>query len=346
MRILMIQPGPNFSVADVHDGWAEALRGLGQHVIEYNLDRRITFYDAVLMADDLYTEEGRSRIHKALTREQAVELAANGTLSAAMQTWPDVVFITSAFFIPTWVLEVFRARRMKIVMLFTESPYQDGQQLEIAKYADVILLNDPVSLPQYREFGVPAEYVPHAYRPSVHHPPLPGSQLAWDLVFVGTGFPSRVKFFSQMDISGLDVHLAGPWLELPEDSPLRDWTSPVLDNCVDNADTADIYRSAKCGINFYRREGEDGAVQGVACGPREIEMAACGLFFVRDSRPESDELFGMLPSYTTPGQAGDLVRWYAAHPAERERRAAAAREAIADRTFTSHARKLLAMLDT
>ena len=27
MRILVVHPGPNFSVADVHDGWVEALRG-------------------------------------------------------------------------------------------------------------------------------------------------------------------------------------------------------------------------------------------------------------------------------------------------------------------------------
>ena len=29
MRWLVIQPGPSFSVADVYDGWVEALQGLG-----------------------------------------------------------------------------------------------------------------------------------------------------------------------------------------------------------------------------------------------------------------------------------------------------------------------------
>ena len=53
----------------------------------------------------------------------------------------------------------------------------------------------------------------------------------------------------------------------------------------------------------------------------------------------------MLPSFTSPGQAGELLRWYLAHPADRERRAAAAREAVAGRTFEANARKLLAMLD-
>lgn len=339
MRWLVVHPGPNFSVADVHNGWMEALRGLGEHVIEYNLDRRITFYDAALIADDVVGEDGLKAARKALTREQAIELAANGILSACYQTWPDVVLLVSAFFTPSWVLECIRARGHKIVMLFTESPYQDGQQLEMAKFADLSLLNDPVNIAAYEAIG-PAAYMPHAYRPSVHYPPPPGTEREYDLAFVGTGFPSRVEFFSRMDLSELRVKLAGPWQDPME------WADMDHEDCVDNAETAAIYRQAKAGINFYRREAEDAhAGQGWAMGPREIEMAACGLFFARDPRPEGDEVLGMLPTFTTPEQAGDLIRWYVAHPAERERRAAAAREAIADRTFTNHARKLLAMLD-
>lgn len=344
MRWLLVHPGPNFSVADVHTGWAEALRELGENVAEYNLDRRITFYDSVLQAEDIADPDGRQAVHKALTREQAVELAANGILSACFQCWPDVVLIVSAFFVPTWLLEVIRARGMKIVMLFTESPYQDGQQLDMAKFADFALLNDPVSLDAYQAV-CPAAYMPHAYRPAVHHPAAPGSPKGYDLAFVGTGFPSRVRFFAGMDLSGLDVRLAGPWLDLPEGSPLRDWTDPHLEDCVDNAETAQIYRSAKCGINFYRREGEDGFAAGVAMGPREVEMAACGLWFTRDPRPETDQVLPMLPSFRSPGDASDLIRWYAAHDGARERQAALAREAIAGRTFGNNATALLRMIE-
>jgi hypothetical protein len=96
----------------------------------------------------------------------------------------------------------------------------------------------------------------------------------------------------------------------------------------------------------YRTEAEDGHEgEGWAVGPREIEMAASGLWFARDSRPESDELFPMLPSFGSPEEAGDLIRWAVAHPAERAAAAAKARAAVADRTFTQHARELLRLLD-
>jgi spore maturation protein CgeB len=80
---------------------------------------------------------------------------------------------------------------------------------------------------------------------------------------------------------------------------------------------------------------------GVACGPREIEMAACGLWFTRDPRPESDGLFAMLPSFTSPAEASEQIRWAVSHDRARQKAAAAAREAVAGRTFRESAMRLL-----
>ena len=345
MRWLIAHPGPQFSVHDVYEGWTEALRALGEQVFTFNLGDRLAFYDAAHIEAGVTDAQGRTAMRKAMPREAAIETAANEILRPAFLCWPDVVLLVSAFFMPPYLLDVMRGRGMKVVLLHTESPYQDGEQLARAAHADVNLLNDPVNLAAYREHG-PAAYMPHAYRPAIHHPAAPGTEPGWDLSFVGTGFPSRIEFFSQMGLDGLAVKLAGMWMDLPADSPLRDWTATRDDDCVDNADTADIYRRSRCGINFYRRESEAAhAGEGVACGPREIEMAACGLWFARDPRPESDELFPMLPAYTTPQQAGELVRWYAAHPGYRETAAAAARGAAAGRTFEANARSLLRLLD-
>ena len=344
MRWLLIQPGPNFSVADVHTGWAEALRGLGEEVMEYELDRRLTFFDMALVETGRTDGDGHPEVRKFVTREQAITMAADGLLGTVYRWWPDVVLCTSAFFTPPWVLEIIRSRKHRIVMLFTEGPYQTGAQLRMAEYADLSLVNDPCDIGRYREIA-PAEYMPHSYRPGLHRPGPAVPEMACDLGFVGTGFPSREKFFEAMDLDGLDVLLAGNWIGLAEDSPLRGYVAHEEDRCLDNEQTAQVYRSARCGINFYRREAEDDCPAAWACGPREIEMAACGLFYLRDPRGEGDELFPMLPAFTSPQQASELLRWYLAHPDQREKRAAAAREAIADRTFESNARRLLELLD-
>jgi spore maturation protein CgeB len=345
VRWLLVHPGPDWSVADVHNGWAEALRGLGEQVAEYELDKRLAFYDLALLETGKADSEGHPEVRKAVTRDEAIGMAGEGLLAACYRVWPDVVLCTSAFFVPPFVLEVVRARGHRIVLLFTEGPYQTATQLKMAAYADLSLVNDPVDISSYRDAG-PAEYMPHAYRESVHHPGPATAAMACDLAFVGTAFPSRVTFLEAMDTAGLDVLLAGAWSWLDEKSPLRKLVAHDLADCVDNAQTADIYRSARTGINLYRREADGGdTAEGVACSPREIEQAACGLWFARDPRPESDELFPMLPAFTGPAEACDLIRWALDHPAQRAAAAAQARAAIAGRTFGSNARQLLRLLD-
>jgi spore maturation protein CgeB len=353
VRWLVIHPGPSWSVADVFNGWTDALRELGEQVEVYSLDDRLKFFTSAYFETGGEDENGHLEIRKACTREEAILLAAENIWAVAYRWWPDVILGISAFFTSPHLLQVLRSRGHKVVLLHTEAPYQDDEQLARAQFADLNLVNDPVSLDRYRALG-PAEYMPHAYRPSVHYPGAGRPELRSDLCFVGTGFPSRQEFFTAMDLDGLDVLLGGGWPGLPEDSPLRKYLldpeqyDGTVENmrCLDNDETAGIYRAGTTGINFYRREGEDTwDGEGWSCGPREIEMAACGLWFTRDKRGESDELFGMLPAFTSPGEASGAIRWALAHDREREKAAAAARAAIADRTFRNNAKRLLQLLD-
>jgi spore maturation protein CgeB len=215
--------------------------------------------------------------------------------------------------------------------------------------ADLVLLNDPVNLDRFREQG-PAEYMPHAYRPRVHHPrtgPV-NPELAADLTFIGTAFKSRVAFFEEMNLDGLDVLLGGAdWGSIPESSPLTRFvgSEPGGPDCVDNEQTAELYRHARTGLNFYRREAEEGwDTRAHAMGPREVEMAACNLPFLRDPRGEGDKVLHMLPRFSSPAEAGEQLRWLLSHPDEREAMARKARTAIADRTFAGNARRLLGLL--
>jgi spore maturation protein CgeB len=344
VRWLVVHPGPRWSVADVHAGWVEALQELGEQVAVYNLDARLTLYERALI--DVGKDEGGTlRLRKALTQDQAIGLATNGIKSAAYQFWPDAVLVISYLFVPADLLDLLRDRGHKVVLVHTESPYQDDEQIALAAHADHNLVNDPTNLERFREV-TRAEYAPQAYRPSVHHPGPADPNLAADLAFVGTGFPSRIEFLERMDLDGLDVLLAGNWQLLAAESPLRKWVAHDDQECLDNEQTAEVYRSARAGLNLYRREAERPELAaGWACGPREIEMAATGLFFAREPRPEGDELFPTLPTFDSPEQASSQIRWWLAHDRERERAAAMAREAVAGRTFEANAKRLLALLD-
>jgi spore maturation protein CgeB len=339
-------------------GWREALTELGHTVRVYNTNDRLTVYDSMLIDTGHKDSEDRPLVRKAVTREEAIGLALQGLYSACYQFWPDLVIAVSAFFTPPQMLDVLRSRRHKVVLIHTECPYQDGEQLDRAAHADLNLLNDPVSLPAFRALGIPAEYVPHAYRPAVHKPGPVVPELACDLSFVGTGYYSRCDFFEtllagwrQQGGGDLGMLLAGNWqlLKSRPGSVLGQYLSHDIEECLTNEETVRVYNSSKAGLNFYRREGaaddETPALQGEALGPREVEMAAAGCFFLRDPRPEGDELLPMLPTFSSPGEAAGKLRWWLARDSLREHAARDARAAIADRTFTSNARMLLRLLD-
>jgi spore maturation protein CgeB len=327
----------------------EALRGHGQAVQEFNLGDLLIFYDSAYLMTGTQSPQGMEQFRKAFSHEAAIHASVDRMICTIWKFQPEVIFIVSGFFLSHEMYNVLRRRGYKTVLLHTECPYEDGVQLERAARVDISLLNDPTNLESFRKASTHAIYMPHAYRPQLHRPGPPVPQLINDLSFVGTGYASRIKFFEAMNLDGLDVFLAGNWEQLDDTSPIARYLAHDKGECLDNDQATLVYRSSKCGINFYRREidAEDkySTQTGWAMGPREVEMAACGLFFIRDRRPESDEILGMLPAFSDPDEATDLVRWALANPTKTGELATKAREAIADRTFANHAKQVLALLD-
>lgn len=335
----------------------EGLTEAGAEVAAYNFNDRLIFYSKALLpavdenGEEERDEQGLPVVRQALTQEGAFALAMQGISHALYTFWPDCVVFISGFFVQAGLLDIIRKRRHKIVIVATESPYQEGAQLVRAQFANLTILNDPLNLHLYDEIGVPALYLPHCYRPKVHYPSNRKlSAPPVDLTFIGTAFKSRIEFFERLDLTGLDVVIAGnDWGKLPETSPVAPHiaTGLVDADCVHNKDAADIYRGTKMGINFYRRESEEeheGDI-GIAMSPREVEMAAIGLPFLRDPREEGDRVLSMLPTFASPEDASEQLRWWLKHDTERAEIARQARAAIADRTFLNNAKRLLKALD-
>jgi hypothetical protein len=323
--------------------------------MSYNTNDRLSFYGHARLPDHSQPEceHGNLVTRQAVpTNEGIMTLAMDGLYKELYVFWPDVIFFVSGFYMTAPMLQVMRTRRHKIVILHTESPYQDDEQMVRGQFADLNLLNDPVNIAAWRDMDIPVAYMPHAYDPDIHYLAAKRNYEA-DFAFIGTMFKSRAEFFSKMDFTGLHVAFGGAGWDTGLDDypellkPLLKYLEHPVGHCVDNGETARMYRLAKCGINFYRRESEDSQQgKGWAMGPREVEMAACGLFFLRDPRPESDEVFGKcLPAFGSAGEASQELRYWAGNDALREHRARQAYERIASRTFDSNARAASVLME-
>ena len=337
MRALVVNPGPNFSVADVARGWARGLADLGVQVRTFELDKLLDYFAYA------YTDRN-GEIVKAHTETEAIQLAAGQIKAACYDWWPDLVIVVSGFFMYPQLVDIMRDRHRHVVLLCTESPYEDEAQLQKAAWYDGVVLNDPTNLDAFAEVcDGPALYAPHAYDPAVHYR-APAKRHA-DVSWIGTCYPSRTAFLEQVDWSGLDVSFGGNFKDAPE-SLLR-FVSHEPEECVDNDVTAEVYRGSLASFNIYRTETNgqlSDSADGWAMGPREVEMARCGLWFARQSRPESDEVFPMLPTFSDPQELGDQLRWAIANPEARMMAVERAFAAVEDRTFPNNARALLQAL--
>ena len=325
MRALVVHPGPEFSVSDVYDGWCKGFRQNGVETVAFNFDDRLDFYAR----------------HPSIGNPQdAALLAAKGIEVACYEFRPDVVVIVSGFYIPPTVLTIIRDRGAKVMMLHTESPYEDDRQTQRARFADVNVVNDPTNLDQFPDGAV---YLPHCYDPDRHFPRPPKREAASDFAFVGTGYRSRLDFFESVDWSGIDATFAGNWQMADPESPILSHLAHDVGECCPNDQTTILYTSTKVSANLYRKEATAGA-DGWAMGPREVELAACGTFFMREPRPEGDDLLWMLPTFTDPGDFETQLRWWLDHDDARTDAARKAREAVADRTFKKNTAAALELL--
>jgi hypothetical protein len=337
MRALVVNPGPNFSVADVARGWARGLADLGIDVRTFELDKLLDYFAYA------YTDRN-GEVVKAHTEAEAIQLAAGQIKAACYDWWPDLVLVVSGFFMYPQLVDIMRNRHRHVVLLCTESPYEDEAQLQKAAWYDGVVLNDPTNLDAFAEVCEgPALYAPHAYDPEVHYR-APAKRHA-DVSWIGTCYPSRAAFLEQVDWSGLDVSFGGNFKDAPE-SLLR-FVGHEPEECVDNDVTAEVYRGSLASFNIYRAETNgqlSDSADGWAMGPREVEMARCGLWFARQSRPESDEVFPMLPTFSDPQELGDQLRWAIANPEARMMAVERAFAAVEDRTFPNNASALLQAL--
>lgn len=343
MRALVVDPGIDFSVGDVYRGLCKGLRQNGVTVAQFSVSSRMdAFARCEIKGDD-----GEHRL--VFDNLACIDIANQMLRGAVLDCDPHVVIVISAFFISDLTLKVLRARRYPLVGVMTEQPYETQRELAYAAGFDHVALNDPLHIDRFAEACPNVWYQPHSFDPDIHYPG--DGRHDFDAYWAGTAYQSRCDWLETAIMDprwprDCRLALAGNWKALDDrpDSPLRPWLldQDHTESCVSNQTTADHYRRAAMSWNTYRREREEGlSDEGWAVGPREIELAACETFFARESRPEGDALFPMLPIVDDPAEFGDVVAWSMRHPDARSATARLARAAVADRTFAAGAASLL-----
>jgi len=346
VKILLCHPGASWATADVHDGIERALRDAGQEVISYALDNRIE-------ASGAYLTYIWKRSNRTLERPKAADFiyfASVGIIERALRHNVDWVLIVCHMYVHPDVLLMLHRAKIKVAVIFTESPYDDDAQIRLAPWARACWVNERLSVERFRTVQPHTYYWQHAIDPERHSgepQPGDGDWPAHDVVFVGTGFQERCDLLGAIDWEGIDFGLYGSWPLLGSRNKLR---SHLRDEIIPNSVTATLYRRAKIGLNMHRTSmgfGKDmpQITEAESMGPRCYELAACGRFFITDYRAEVADVFqGLVPTFRTPAEAEALIRSYLSRPDEREAIARQLPAKVAGETFAARAATIIQVL--
>jgi spore maturation protein CgeB len=324
MKILFVWTAAQFSVLDVARGYRLALAKAGHDVVDYRLSRRIMYHARAL---------GET---KAKDIGLVARLASENVLLEAIRNQVDVVVIIAAiYFHPDGIWFLARCAFPTIVV-FTESPYCDGKQVDFAQVHPKMLCgtNERTSAARYGW-----TYLRPAYDPDVHKPVDPDPEQACDVLMIGTGWKERIRLLEGVDWTGIKLRLLGFWKSagfVGKDSPLAPF---IEEKAVSNSDVPRYYASAKICLNSHR--AGDGAE---SVNPRVVEAAACGAFQLSDARAEMTEHFQwgetawpstapVIPTFDDSKGLEILIRTYLADDDRRRSHATQARKCVQGETF-------------
>lgn len=346
MKILVCHPGSTWSTADVYDGLVYGLKHHGVQTIEYRLDGRIRRADKWLRSAWREGVKNDPELQSPVWRDVS-RFAGSELVVMALWHQVDVVLIVSSMLLNPDIIICLKRAGLRVVVLFTESPYDERQEVAVAKLVDGCWTNERQSVPVFERVNSRVGYLPHAWHPEKHtkgpHPEdadLPSH----DVVFVGTAFPERIEWLSAIDWTGIDLGLYGNWRKL-KGRRLRRY---VRDHGVpiSNAVAAGLYRRAKIGINLYRTsrgfDGVEHVIGAESLNPRAYELAACGVFHISNYRAEVSEVFGAcVPTFQHPTEASGLIRKWLADPEGRAQMAAELPARVAEMSWIARAAQVI-----
>ena len=186
---------------------------------------------------------------------------------------------------------------------------------------------------ELREMGVPHPiFSGNAYDPHTHYPieltPDEQQRFGCDVGFVGYFETDRANHIAFLAANGVPVRVCGEsWRHFARTGRLLQPPQPSI--------YALDYTKALCGakINlcFLRKANRDRQTQ------RSVEIPACGAFMLAERTDEHQELFeeGREAEYfSSPEELLEKVKYYLAHPQERQRIAAAGRRRCLDSGYS------------
>lgn len=354
MKILLVHPGHTFATADVFDGLAAGFAAAGAEVVPFRWDKILNTVGGMVQATQQVRDLDDDRTEH--LRAFGGWLAAADALTTAMEHAVDAVFVVNGMLFPAQRAYALTRLGIPVCCYGTEAPYFHEQERAICGAYTHWFTQERRSVDAYRPHARAVHYLPMAYNPATHHPAPPDPSKACDVVFVGGGYPERKALLDGVDWTGIHMERRGTLWDIDWANPPRAEPGGTVysKGAIPNTETTAWHQSAAISLNIHRHmttiESRAGIAPGLAesLGPRAYEIPAVGGFMLcDDERPELFDVYGEAAASFRACDSADLerqVRYWLAHPDERERRRRAQLDAVQAHSWTARAAQVLSLI--
>jgi spore maturation protein CgeB len=279
-----------------------------------------------------------------------VEMISQVVLESVTEKPVDVLICMAQAPVTPRVLVELRKRGIITVLWFVEDYLRFTYWRETAQFFDfVFTIQKGECLDAIKKAGAGhVHYLPTACDPAVHTPMTltPEERQRWGspVSFVGAGYYNRQQVFASLanypfKIWGTEWPGCKPFDRLVQEEGRR--LSP--------AEYIKIFNATDININLHSSTERDGVDPfGDFLNPRVFELAASGAFQLVDERSYLSECFEPGREIVTFSSTADLkakIDYYLAHPDERTRIAAAARERVLrEHTYDQRLEQMLSVI--
>lgn len=229
-----------------------------------------------------------------------------------------------------------------------DDPYEIDRSLEYAlRGYDLVFTVEEAAVPVYREAGVEAFHLPLACWPEFHRPVAVPKRYFSEVLFIGSGFPSRISLLSALAgmLEGRKIKVLGQWW-----GGLQGANLDVEERLVSPAEAVRWTCGASVVLNPHRGAGEtayDDAnsqrVPALSANARFFEVAACGAFQVCDDRPGAVALGAV--TFRTLEELAEVTERALHDPVWRQAKAEELRRAVlGGHTYEHRARQIFKLV--
>jgi len=302
-------------------------------------------HDLVIFEDRQHIFPGRMRKGLPLLNQLDQRVINRKMLALAEEAKPDIAIIAGGHRISSETIKILKDQGVVCILWTIDAPLFFQPIIDVAPFYDHIFCQGTEAIELLAGAGIRgAQWLPMACEPEYHYPGdcsiADKEKYGSDVVFVGSYYPDRADLFER--ISAFDLAIWGPgWDGLDRNSSLR--------RCIRGSHTTPdewlkIYSASKIILATHYHDPQN-RFPVYQASPRVFEAMACGCFVISDRQRDVFSLFEdgkHLVGFDNPNDLIEKIKYYLAHPEEREAIARRGREEVLkNHTYVDRIKKLI-----